>query len=276
MANVMSIGDTTANLIGYLGAATQWGREIWAPGESNGAIPVNIQDQHTQALDLHFIQVQESATTLTVQADPGDTTITVASTTGFVAGNVVGLVSGAGDFYFGKQVGAVAEQVVTLDTPIDKVFTTASSSVVTAKDQMAVNGSATTQIFEIGSPLGVAADITRITGYIQTATAMDDTKFGDLAALTNGVVLRVNGTEIDNVWNVKTNGEIGLLCFDSALSDRAPAGSFGLRFRNSYAGPAKHGVTLRLASGDTLEILIQDNLTGLESFRMMAQGHVVL
>lgn len=271
----MSIGDTTASLIGYLGKATKWGREIWAPLELNGAIPVNIQDQHTQALDLHFIQVQGAATTLTVQADPGDMTITVADTTGFVAGNVVGLISGASEFYFGKQVGAVAGNVVTLDTPIDKVFTTAISSVVTAKDQMAVNGSATTQIFEIGSPLGVAVDITRLTGYIQSGTAMDDTKFGDLAVLTNGVVLRVNGAEIDNVWNVKTNGEIGLLCFDSAISDRAPAGSFGLRFRNTYAGPTKHGVTLRLEAGDTLEVLIQDDLTSLESFRMMAQGHVV-
>ncbi len=270
----MARGDTTANLIGYLGEATKWGREIWAPLESNGGVPVNIQDQHTAALDLHFIQVQET-TTLTVQADPEDETITVASTTGFVAGNVVGIISGTGEFYFGKQVGAVAGNVVTLDTPIDKVFTTAISSVATAKDQMAVDGSATTQIFEIGSPLGVAVDITRLMGYVQSGTAMDDTKFGDLTVLTNGVVLRVNSVEINNVWNVKTNGEIGLLCFDSALSDRAPAGSFGLRFRNTYAGPSKHGVTLRLAAGDTLEVLIQDNLAGLESFRMTAQGHVV-
>ena len=47
----MSIGETSANLVGYLGKATQWGREIWAPVETNGGIPVNVQDQHTRAFD---------------------------------------------------------------------------------------------------------------------------------------------------------------------------------------------------------------------------------
>ena len=274
----MTVGQTTANLIGYLGPATKWGREIWAPVESNGGIPVNIQDQHTRALDLHFIKAAGVPTTLTTQAEPEDKTITVASTAGFVAGTVIGIFSGAGEFYFGKQVGAVSGQIVTLDTPVDKRFTTAISAVITATDQMAVNGSATTQIFQIG-PIAVvraiAVDITRIMGYIQSSAAMDDALFGNLAALTNGVVLRVNNTRINNVWNIKTNGEFGLLCFDSTYTTKAPAGSFGYRFRNTYAGPTKHGVTLRLDAGDTLEVLIQDNLTSLESFRMMAQGHIV-
>jgi len=78
-----------------------------------------------------------------------------------------------------------------------------------------------------------------------------------------------------NLWNVKSNGQIRLLCFDGNYSDKAPAGSYGFNFRNTYAGPSKHGVTIRLMDGETLEILIQDSLTGLESFKMMAQGHIV-
>jgi len=267
-----------ARLMGYLGKATQWGRELWVPGEDNGGIPVNVQDQHTRALDLDFIQAAGVPTTLTVETALEDMTITIADTTGFDAGNVVGIFSGEGFFYFGKQIGAPAGQVVTLDTPIDKKFTTALSAVITATDELAVNGSVTTEIFQIG-PVGVPrdleVDITRITGYIQSGSAMDDALFGNLAALTNGVVLRVNNEVIDNVWNIKSNGDIGLLCFDAAYTDKAPAGSFGYRFRNTYAGPSKHGVTLRLMGGEMLEVLIQDNLSGLESFRMMAQGHVV-
>lgn len=272
----MAIGDTTAILIGYLGKATRYGREIWAPGESNGAIPVNIQDQHTEALDLRFIKAL-ATTTLSVATTVGGMTITVANTTGFVDGVTVAVFTSTGHFYFAQQVGAVAGQVVTLDTPVSTVFP-AGSSVIAANHHLNVNGSATTQIFQVG-PIGLgtglAVDITRIMGYIQGDSAMDDALFGNLAALTKGVILRVNGETIHNAWNVKTNGEIGLLCYDSALSARAPSGSFGLRFRNTYAGPAKHGVTLRLESGDKLEILIQDNLTGLEDFQMMAQGHVV-
>ena len=85
---------------------------------------------------------------------------------------------------------------------------------------MNINGAITTQIFQIG-PIGAAqavdVDITRINGYIQAGGVMDDSKFGDIAGgLTYGVVLRHNNTVIDNIWNMKTNGELGLLCFDTA------------------------------------------------------------
>lgn len=242
--------------------------------EMNGGLAVNLQDQTSKALDLAFINAL-GQTTLSADADPGDTTITVTSTTGFVDGVVVGVLSGTGIFYFGQQVGAPAGNVITLDTPIDQQHLS-GVPVIIGNRHLNVDGSLTTQIFQIG-PIGttIEVDITRITGYIQDDSAMDDALFGALPALTNGVVLRVNNTTIDNVWNVKSNGEIALLCFDSMYTNRAPAGSFGFRFRNTYGGQNKHGVTLRLEASDTLEILIQDNLTGLEDFLMMAQGHVV-
>jgi len=61
-----------------------------------------------------------------------------------------------------------------------------------------------------------------------------------------------------------------LICFDAGYADRAPAGDEGFRFRNTFT---KYGVFIELIAGDTLEILIQDDLTGQDSFRMMAQGH---
>jgi hypothetical protein len=66
-----------------------------------------------------------------------------------------------------------------------------------------------------------------------------------------------------------------LLCFDAQYTTRAPAGENGFRFRNSYAGQSKHGGVLRLAPSDTLDIILQDDITGLTDFQMMAQGHVV-
>jgi len=252
---------------------------IISPIGADGAVRVDVHDPHTRALDLVFIQAQGAPTTLTVQAEPEDVTITIANTAGFVDGNKVGVFSGAGEFYFGNQVGAPAGNVITLDTPIDKVFTIAGSAVITALYNMNVNGAIATEIFQIG-PIAVAReieiDVTRLLGYIQTSGSMDDAKFGDIAAgLANGVVLRHNNTAIDNVWNIKTNGEFGLLCFDTAYTANAPAGSEGFRFRNTYAGQAKHGVTIRLAPGDILELLIQDDLSSLEVFNMMAQGHIV-
>ena len=73
------------------------------PKESNGAVPVNIQDQHTRMLDLKFIQAQGTPTTLTAETSVEDKTITIANTTGFVDKNIVGIFCPCGDFYFGQQ-----------------------------------------------------------------------------------------------------------------------------------------------------------------------------
>jgi len=245
--------------------------------ESNGGQVVSVRDRTSSSLDLKFIQAQGAPTALSANADPDDKAITVVSTTGFVDDNVVGVFSGTGMFYFGRQIGAPSGNVINLDTPIDRAFLS-GDSVITAIDNMAVDGSSTTQIFQIG-PVGVGTgvevDITRFNGYLEDGTAMTDDKFGGMLALTCGVVLRVNSDVITNKWNVKKNGDIGLLCFDFNYTDRAGGSNFGARFRNSYGGQAKHGVVIRLAPGDILEVLIQDDLTDLVEFTMMAQGHIV-
>ncbi|MCK5603253.1 hypothetical protein KAR91_15325 [Candidatus Pacearchaeota archaeon] len=243
-----------------------------------GGIDVNLQDQHTLALDLKFIQAQGAPTTLAANANPEDMSLTLTSVTGFVAGRIIGLFSSSGIFYFGQQIGAAVGNVISLDTPIDKAFLI-GDNVITAIHNMNVDGSSTRQIFQIG-PVGGASeidvDITRLAGYIQDGTAMDDALFGGLSALTYGIVFRYNNGIISNIWNAKSNSDLALLCAgDFNYTEKAPSGSFGARLRNSYAGPEKHGVTIRLFPGDKLEIIIQDNLTGLEVFNLMAQGHIV-
>jgi len=241
--------------------------------ESNGAWAVNIQDQHSRALDLDFIKVLAPPTTTASVASKDGFTVDVTNTAGFADGVVVGI-SLAGEFYFGHQVGAIAGSTITLDTPFDQDFS-AGANIFPATKDMNVNGSVTTQIFQIGPAGSVEIDITRIMGYIQTNSTMDDALFGNLTALTKGIVLRVSDTKYQNIWNMKSNGQLGIMCFDTEYTDKAPAGSFGFKWRNSYAGQDKHGVTIRLAAGDILQILIQDDLSSLELFHMMAQGHYV-
>ncbi len=58
-----------------------------------------------------------------------------------------------------------------------------------------------------------------------------------------------------------------------AYDDKAPAGVYGLRGRLTYAGQNEHGVTLELEPGESIELVIQDDLTALVSFEVMVQGH---
>ena len=106
----------------------------YVPKESNGAVPVNIQDQHTRMLDLKFIQAQGTPTTLTAETSVEDKTITIANTTGFVDKNIVGIFCPCGDFYFGQQIGAPAGNVITLDTPIDVIYEVGSFVITAIKN----------------------------------------------------------------------------------------------------------------------------------------------
>lgn len=239
----------------------------------NENLQVVLQDQFTRSVDFNFIQAVAAPTTLAVATAPEDTTITLASTTGFVAGGFVGIFDVDDKFYVGHQIGAPAGSVITLDVPIDIVYPI-GAIVLPAKTNMNVDGSSTPQIFQIGgSASELDIDITRIMGYIQSGSAMDDSLFGSLAALTKGCLLRRADGTLENLWHVKTNGDLALIGFDFTYTPNAPSGSFGARFRITYAGQDKHGVSIRLAAGDSLQFLIQDNLTGLEVFNLMGQGH---
>ncbi len=252
------------------------GGEITSPLEQNGSVSTTLQDQTTLALDLKFIQASNQ-TTLTADADVGDTVISVASASGFIAGKRVGLFMGTGEFYFGDVI-SVNVLDITLDTPLDRAYGSGATAIASTNHMNVLGSLASPEVFQIG-PIGVAVDvdidITRIMGIITDAGAMDDGKFGSLNALTNGIVLRQNNGVMSNIWNVKTNGDLALISFDASYTDKAPAGENGFRFRSTYAGQNKHGVAIRLEAGDTLELLVQDDLTTLTDFQMMAQGHVV-
>ena len=246
------------------------------PVDDSGQLAVNVHDQKTRSLDFFFGRL-DNLTTLSADANPEDTTLTLTTTTGFTAGKTIGVFSAdiVDDFYLGGQIGAPVGSVVTVDTPVD-VALASTSAVAAVTTNMAVDGATTTQIFQIG-PVAAGStsvvDITRVMGHILDSTAMDDGKFGGITALTNGVVLRKTDGVITNLWNVKTNADLQLLCYDFSYSDKAPGGQFGCNWRNSYAGQGNHGVVLELLPGEYLEVLIQDDLTGLDSFTMMAQGH---
>lgn len=245
---------------------------------TNGGLDINIQDQHTQAFDLHMGK-GNGATTISAAAVVDTYTLTLTSTVGFVAGGSIILVDFLGEAFVATQIGAPAGSVITVDTPINRVYAI-GTLIAPVNLNLAVDGSVTRQIFAIG-PIGSAFefDITRLLGYIQDGTVMDDGKFGGITALTNGCVFRryiASSGTYQNFWNVKTNGDLALIGYDFSYTDKPPAGtSYGARFRITYAGQAKHGVTIRLEDGDILQFIVQDDLTGLEKFHVMAQGHRV-
>ena len=255
---------------------------VISPIESNGGIPVNIQDQTTPPLDFYFIQANGAPSTLAAATAIDDTTISV---TGNIisVGDYIGIFSGTsgeGRFYFGEAlaVAGAGPYTITLDIPLDFAFDSGDPVISTTRE-LNVDGSTTSQSYNVtvGGPSGdVEVDITRIIISMICSSQPDDGLFGNLSELTNGIVLRRTNGDTRNIWDAKSNSDLAVLAYDVTYTQRTvPQGSWGVRCRYTLAGQDKHGVAVRLAVGDSLEMIVQDDLTGLTQFRVIAAGHIV-
>ena len=78
-------------------------------------------------------------------------------------------------------------------------------------------------------------------------------------------------------FNIKQNGDWENIAFDGSYTPAAsgPSGEESFRSRLTFNGPSKMGAVIRLAAGDTLEVIIQDNLSTQTRVSMFAEGHEV-
>jgi len=237
----------------------------------DGAMAVYLKDVHTNLINIPLYQVGGGSTTLSSATVIGDTTLTVASAAGFAAGEKIAIDS----FSFATITG-ISSNVLTLDRQVDTAWSI-GVAVEEASIQMNVNGSlGSPQIFKIAPPPGLMVHLTRIIFTMTHSAEGDLAKFGGITALTNGIQSRriVNGV-ITNAGNWKTNGELMLSMYDVDFPTKAGgAGVYGTAGRYTFS---KLGAALNLDgdNNDEWQLLIQDDLTGLDTFALSAQGHIV-
>ena len=259
------------------------GKKALAVTGGGQALDVALQDQTTDAIIVYFNQVHDS-TALAV-AVPDITTdpriIVVDSATGIIVGSYIILFDPTSVRFSTFFVTAVNGVNITLDSPIDFEYPIGTSVDVAIVD-MSVNGSVTPQVFGlrgVGTPPGieVSFDVTRIIFTCIAASPVSLSLFADLSALTNGLLLRSRNARIKNIFNVKDNREIQGLMFDftPSVATNPAQGEDGFVSRLTFAGQNKIGVAIRLPIGEDLEIWVQDNLLGITSFRIRAEGHIV-
>lgn len=194
---------------------------------------------------------------------------------GLVVGDGIGLKENKR--FFESEVTAVNVNAVTLADPLDYVFTVAGIESAHIHDhEMAVNGSVTPVTFHITPPDNTIWDVTRIIFQMTCAESMDSTTFGCIPSLANGCVLRKIGNPYFNIFNLKRNSDFILFSYDVEWDIEDPLGTFSFKCRSTFGGPDKRGVSVRLDAdrSDHLELIVQDDLTGLVSFRALVQGHV--
>jgi hypothetical protein len=109
-------------------------------------------------------------------------------------------------------------------------------------------------------------------------TAINLLLFGDLPKLTNGIALRVvRPLSQSNIFNLKNNEEIVNVSFDfQTFQGINPAqGVDGFSSRLTFGGESKMGTVIELEQDDNIEMVIQDDLSGLVRLIVTVEGNIV-
>lgn len=239
------------------------------------AIDVAIQDQTTEIIDLYMVNLDDAVEpTVTATADIDDKMIEVDATTGITAGDAINISENGRTFQ--AIVSTFDATSITFNAPLDMPVT-ADAVVQVGKWNMVVDGSTAPKIYRVTPPVGATWDIVRLTIGMTATTAMDDSTFGPLTALTNGVVLRVVNGQTKNIFVVSDNGGLAERCYDATYPAKVPAGIYAFRAIRTFGGQDKNGVVVRLQEGDSLEFIIQDDLSDatFTKFACVVQGHAV-
>lgn len=248
--------------------------------ETGKAVDVAIQDQITPPVIANFNQILGFSLT-SVATVIGEYTITVDDASSFSSGNYVIMYSPSDLRFYLGHVLSKATNMLTMDNPLDFAFPV-GSVIKSTNTNLAVNGGTTPVVFGLRGvsetyPFDVVFDVTRIMFFCETASACSLALFGDLTALTKGLVLRKKNGDYYNIFNVKSNGELAGIMYDFQIiaSTNPVFGQDGFIGRLTFAGQDKIGVALRLRSGEDVELLVQDDLSGLTKLEVVAEGHVV-
>lgn len=251
-----------------------------------GSLNINTGLVHKIGVGRFFNKLSGISSTLSVAASKGDTSITVASATGFNVGDKLQISDDNGGStitcFEGTEVTilAIVGNVFTIDVSLSNDYTI-GTDVKVVQINMNVNGSLTSPItfsiepFNTGNDLSLWQFTRSLINMTHTAES-DDSKFGGILALTNGIVLRtVDGStgSIRNIVNIKTNEDMKLLMYDLIYTDKAGGGKYGTTGRWTFT-KAEFIVELDGRNGDKVELLIQDNLTSLTSFKIRLQGRI--
>ncbi len=248
--------------------------------ETSSSQDVNIQDQHTPVIIAYFSNEIANSTLATSPTAINDLSFDVADPTGFLAGHHLSIFNVAANRFYLATILDITDDTITVDIPLDFAYPV-GSFVTAGNKNMNVDGSSTPVIYGIRNTeeaIGSAFDLTRMIFTCLTDTEIDLSKFGDITGgLTNGVVLRKTDDIYLNVFNIKTNADLAHLMYDfnSHMATNPSQGQNGFVGRMTFAGQEKMGVTIRLKPGEDAQIIIQDDLTDLTRFSVIAEGHIV-
>ncbi len=219
----------------------------------------------------YYLYQTVATPTISSSTNIDDVVLNVVSSAGVVVDQAITIYEGVNMFQ--SLVTGITGTTITISSPLDFAFTTLA--LVECGDwNLAVDGSITPQVYKIKIPTITTAHIHTVNISILDSSDMDDSTFGGLPQLTNGILFRFVDTIEKNLALIVNNIGFWESGFDTNYADKAPAGQYGFKARRDIW--KANGTVLQLigSTNDEFQIHVRDDLTGLDLLACTINGHM--
>lgn len=254
------------------GSTFMWTGTQWVSNGSKGAMNIHVKHVHTRPISSFFHRHVGAVETLTVASAKNANQITVSNAAAWAVDDRLDITNGGDSEPTEPEIIAIAANLITLDRPLNNAWPI-GSNVQKIDENMNV---VAPQSFRVTVPIDESWHVETIILNMVMSTDGDDTKFGDLDRLTNGVVIRSYDGVTDSYYtftNWKDNSEIAFN-METQYNPKTGGGKFGFNGIGQILGRTGAVPELRGQEGDYLELLVQDDLSGLFNFRVKLLGHL--
>lgn len=274
------LGRNNAANVNLIGTQGQPLSSYYNPATGDYILNIHDADVHTRAVNKYLHQHSATvSTTISTENALNDIQLEVADTDGFIKGNALHINTGSVEPTH-PIITNITPGILVLDRRLDVVHGVGDTVVPTVINMASQNGTlANPQEYWAGPEPGEVWHLTTVTLAMGHNSAGDLGLFGNLDALTNGMVLRVKvGGVYGTLTNWKTNGDIELDTGDVKFPTRSGGGgTHGTTANGAFKG--RTGAVMRLVgdNGDRFEVYVQDPLDAgapdLLFMNMKVQGH---
>lgn len=271
--SIFSLASTTKRIVNNVFRATRCDDDGYTqvtnkPDDFFNTLP---QDRKEPIVN-HYLHAEEATPTLSGTQSLGSLTITLTPTADIDIGDAITIKEG--DQRYQSIVKAKDASSVTVVSPLTYAFTVAAS-VSAGSWNLNKNGSITPVSFELTSVSGVTMHLTKISINLIDNSVMDSSKFGSLAALANGMVLRHENSRTCNLALLINNSGFSEQGFSTIYDEKPPSGVYSVR--HTMIIPDIYGSVLEVTGdpSDKLILRIQDDLSAMDNVVCNLGGHII-
>ena len=239
--------------------------------KTNNAISVLPQDPEYIGFNLYLCNIL-AETTLATLAVVNAKSVTVTSGTGALVGDCINIRQGTKIFQ--SIITVVSGNVITFASPLDNAFTV-GALICFAEWNLSANGSVTPKVYKVCPPPNARFHIASISITMTDAAVMHEGLFGNIARLTKGIIGRRTDGQISNYFLISNNVGFFQNGYETYYPAKAPSGVYSFNARKKFMEIHGNVIALEGITADELQIIVQDDLTGIDEFTVTVQGHIV-